>query len=117
MHVIRQLNIADVDECLNSTVERCDANSLCQNTFGSYDCTCKPGFDGDGYSCTGHCNKAHSAIKTNNLALTANTHYYKTLVIFSNSCDWCLLAISHLFCPFGNASLNIANCERKIIID
>ena len=30
----------------------CDANSDCTNNEGSYTCSCRPGFSGDGRSCT-----------------------------------------------------------------
>ena len=39
-----------MDECLSSP---CDANAICQNTIGSFTCTCNAGFTGDGLSCTG----------------------------------------------------------------
>ncbi|KAM7433982.1 hypothetical protein ABFA07_015866 [Porites harrisoni] len=39
----------DLNECLSSP---CDANAVCQNTIGSFTCTCKPGFTGNGLSCT-----------------------------------------------------------------
>ncbi|KAH9509854.1 hypothetical protein Btru_045434 [Bulinus truncatus] len=35
----------DVDECqAQSTLALCPSNSLCQNTVGSFNCECKPGF-------------------------------------------------------------------------
>ncbi len=37
----------DVDECLAGT-DTCMANSTCDNTDGSYDCPCDPGYQGDG---------------------------------------------------------------------
>jgi hypothetical protein len=37
----------DLDECVAATAE-CMSNSTCRNTFGGYDCDCKPGFTGDG---------------------------------------------------------------------
>ena len=40
----------DIDEC---TTNPCDANAVCLNTNGSFDCTCRPGFDGDGKVCKG----------------------------------------------------------------
>ena len=42
----------DVDECIASP-SVCDINANCKNTRGSYSCTCKPGFSGDGKTCTG----------------------------------------------------------------
>ena len=47
-----QVIITDVDEC-NSTTNTCDANAVCENTQGSYTCTCKSGYTGDGGECTG----------------------------------------------------------------
>ena len=31
----------------------CGSNATCENTLGSYSCPCKPGFTGEGLSCTG----------------------------------------------------------------
>ena len=42
----------DVNECTNN-VDNCDANAFCKNTGGSYNCTCSPGYTGNGTSCTG----------------------------------------------------------------
>ena len=33
----------------------CDKNANCTNTDGSYSCTCKQGFTGDGAVCEGTC--------------------------------------------------------------
>ncbi|XP_067047317.1 uncharacterized protein [Acropora muricata] len=42
----------DIDEC-SSAANECHQNALCQNTKGSYNCTCKDGFEGDGKNCSG----------------------------------------------------------------
>ena len=41
----------DIDECSASSA--CDINANCANTRGSYYCTCKAGFTGDGKTCQG----------------------------------------------------------------
>ena len=47
------LILLDIDECTDGTHD-CDVNgALCNNTWGSHNCTCKDGFFGDGINCTG----------------------------------------------------------------
>ncbi|XP_073251071.1 uncharacterized protein [Porites lutea] len=41
----------DIDECSASQAPVCDINANCSNTRGSYYCTCKAGFIGDGKTC------------------------------------------------------------------
>ena len=43
---------ADVDECIKD-IDECSGNAYCNNTDGGYWCKCRPGFQGDGYNCTG----------------------------------------------------------------
>ena len=43
----------DIDECDNPAFNDCHENAICTNTFGGYECACRPGFDGDGVSCLG----------------------------------------------------------------
>ncbi|XP_068736615.1 leukocyte tyrosine kinase receptor-like [Montipora capricornis] len=49
----------DVNECTASSPV-CHVNATCNNTLGSYQCTCKPGYAGDGNTC-----KAFKAVFTN----------------------------------------------------
>ena len=44
--------VLDIDECGASTPV-CDINASCSNTPGSYICTCKSGYVGDGKTCQG----------------------------------------------------------------
>ncbi|XP_044181356.1 uncharacterized PE-PGRS family protein PE_PGRS3-like isoform X2 [Acropora millepora] len=53
------MNTGDVDECTASS-PMCHENAFCNNTLGSYNCTCKPGYSGDGKTC-----KAFVAVFTN----------------------------------------------------
>ena len=45
---------ADVNECIEGTHD-CHPQATCQNTEGSFTCSCNPGFTGNGSSCTGKC--------------------------------------------------------------
>ena len=42
----------DIDECSTNS-HSCDVNAVCSNNVGSYACSCKAGFTGDGNTCTG----------------------------------------------------------------
>ena len=44
-----------MDEC-KYNISDCDVNANCANTHGSYKCTCKAGYNGDGRSCSGTLN-------------------------------------------------------------
>ena len=41
----------DHDECA-AELDNCHENATCNNTFGSFECTCNSGFEGDGVNCT-----------------------------------------------------------------
>ena len=44
------MTCVDVNEC-TADMHQCDAQALCMNLIGSYDCQCSDGYDGDGFSC------------------------------------------------------------------
>ena len=44
---------ADIHEC-DTGKHQCDSHAFCNNTKGSYNCTCKPGYFGNGFNCTGN---------------------------------------------------------------
>jgi len=41
----------DIEECLTE-MDDCHVNAACNNTFGSFECTCVAGFVGNGVNCT-----------------------------------------------------------------
>ena len=43
---------SDADECLNN-FHNCSENANCTNTEGSFNCSCKPGYIGNGHNCSG----------------------------------------------------------------
>ena len=48
-----ELSFINIDECTTNS-HNCDVNAVCNNTEGSHNCTCKPGYSGDGSNCTGN---------------------------------------------------------------
>ena len=42
----------DINEC-EVGKHNCHANAICNNIKGSFECTCKPGYSGNGVNCTG----------------------------------------------------------------
>ncbi len=42
----------DIDECTNGT-DDCHNYATCNNTMGSFECTCNEGYAGDGETCVG----------------------------------------------------------------
>ena len=43
----------DVDECSDQDSFPCHSEAFCNNTFGSFTCTCLTGYSGDGMTCNG----------------------------------------------------------------
>ena len=42
----------DINEC-ELDIHTCSSNANCTDTDGSFNCTCREGFEGDGFNCTG----------------------------------------------------------------
>ena len=54
-HSLPDFFFADINEC-EAGKHNCHANAICKDTRGSFVCTCKPGYSGDGVNCTGENN-------------------------------------------------------------
>ena len=62
----------DIDECTEGS--RCHKNADCKNTPGSFTCTCKKGFEGDGFvECEGK--------KKNVMVISFSKLYHYDLVV------------------------------------
>ena len=43
--------LIDIDECVTG-LANCSVNAECINSIGSFNCTCRPGYTGDGFTCS-----------------------------------------------------------------
>ena len=60
---VNVLSLLDFDECSTSTPV-CVVNANCHNNVGSYICSCKTGFVGDGKTCTGKVVRGNKLVGT-----------------------------------------------------
>ena len=60
------LPFIDIDECTAQSHD-CSPNSMCTNVEGSFQCSCIPGFEGDGKTCIGRFKKYIKLKKKKNL--------------------------------------------------
>ena len=78
--------LIDIDECLNRS-HACDVNANCTNTDGSYNCTCKEGYIGDGQSCQGILDQTvhHTGLLLTISRTAQNLQTWKDTMRFTNS--------------------------------
>ena len=58
MRLSHSVCVSDVDECVREgSSNPCHSRADCNNTVGSYYCTCQTGFSGDGSNCDGKTHK------------------------------------------------------------
>ncbi|CAH3148806.1 unnamed protein product [Porites evermanni] len=68
--------VQEIDEC-KTNYHRCNVNAACQNTVGSYKCTCKAGYSGNGRKCVGNVEFIYRLDKYALLCM------YSTVIFFS----------------------------------
>ena len=77
-YVVCLMLFVDDDECLK-TPPVCDINANCKNTLGSYLCSCKEGFKGDGKTCQGKVKKKHGNIQKTPYVTYWSKNFYITV--------------------------------------
>jgi hypothetical protein len=61
-------NFLDIDECSVGS-HNCHDNATCEDIDGSFTCTCKAGYSGDGTDCQGECFLLNLSGKNNGFKL------------------------------------------------
>lgn len=73
---------ADVDEC---QTKPCPANSICKNTPGGFNCTCKEGYSGKG--CSGSANIYDWTSRVEEEAASEGIRVFRTLIFLKETRD------------------------------
>ena len=73
----------DINEC-NTTSHMCHANATCANSVGSYNCTCKHGYSGNGTVCIGTCQCLYVIFHTKLQSANNNHLNYKHHTLTGN---------------------------------
>ncbi|KAL9978444.1 hypothetical protein ACROYT_G015958 [Oculina patagonica] len=85
------MNLKDIDEC-SSGSHKCDMNAKCNNTVGSYNCTCKEGYTGDGRSCSDidECSDgSHKCDRNANCTNNVGSFYCTCKEGYTGDGSWC----------------------------
>ena len=114
--------MVDIDECQLNTDE-CDINASCNNTEGSYQCTCNSGYWGSGLNCTG---KTYQFIHAETRLVTY--HSFDLILFVFNTISkyqlnlWCigtfLLVILPVIWPdtIDLGSLSVLNLSKILFV-
>ena len=97
--------VLDIDECANNT-DSCDVNAYCNNTVGSYNCTCYPEYTGNGTLCTG--NFLYDTSPNHILLLLSSQCPLSIPQMLQSTPLTCLLILS--FCPSLCLSVYLSVC-------
>ena len=107
MSILLLIFVLDLNECANNT-DNCDVNAYCDNTVGSYNCTCYSEYTGNGTSCTGK-------FLDNTLSFTI-FRWYGNATRVPNVVFWCLNSkVPYAFYLVSGASIILSPCLKSIL--
>ena len=84
------IHYLDINECDNGSND-CHVNANCTNTVGSFNCTCKVGYTGDGRICSGMLFKLQHIMRTPHFLCFLVFWLVLKLLVFDSSCGLSLL--------------------------
>ena len=108
---------SDIDECAEGS-HNCSMYAVCTDTEGSFNCTCNPGFEGDGVNCTG----TTFLQKKNNFSVLHMSFWLSDIDECADiACEYRCLnqpGSATCFCPLGYYLYNdgaeyLTKCKRK----
>ena len=92
---------ADINEC-ETGKHHCDSNAFCNNTKGSYICTFKPGYNGNGVNCTGKLRKRKPSLVVSASqdagSYAISRHKNVELHLGCHTCWLCYFTLVYLWC-------------------
>ena len=98
----------DINEC-EAVPSVCHSDAVCTDSDGSYECTCKEGYSGNGINCTG--NIIHNELYLDfNAQYCMYEHFCGVLALLLQilmSAQSCLLVMSMLIVQIQRAALTV----------
>ena len=107
---------SDVDECSASSPV-CDSNANCSNTRGSYICTCRAGYTGDGKTCQGRFENVKLTQRVRDVFLYTNQKQISPIVLLKHPLvfPYCSLVICVPFSDVDECSASSPVCDSNAI--
>ncbi|PFX11509.1 Fibrillin-1 [Stylophora pistillata] len=106
---IRYTHNCNIDECAESIHNCSKDNATCSNSEGSFNCSCNPGYRGDGYNCTDIDECSQNIHNCSNITTTCSN----TVGAFKCVCKPGFIGDVHNYTDIDECSQNSHNCSYK----
>ena len=84
--MINSQECIDIDECGDESPHSCHHYATCENTYGSFKCSCLDGFTGNGFTHCDDIDECQLAKKLNNSLCTYNGICHNTIGFYMCEC-------------------------------